>query len=152
MCSGGQEFCKICESILNIGKKYCIVSDLFSKKVDHGPYSENMSETQLWSSHRMIQKVVTYWCKRQTVLSEKVFIYLSSVLGFEFRGSCLLDRCFTTWATSPSLFAYVIFGVGYCGFAWASLHFDTSIYASHTAGITGVHHCAQFLLVEMESH
>jgi hypothetical protein len=48
----------------------------------------------------------------------------------------------------PGLFALVILGIIYVG---AGLDCDSLIYIFHIAGMTGMHHHTQFLLVEMES-
>jgi hypothetical protein len=52
---------------------------------------------------------------------------------------------------SPALFLLVIFEIGSCTFAWASLDGDLPVEASCLAGMTGVCYHAQLLLIEMGS-
>jgi hypothetical protein len=57
----------------------------------------------------LLLKTLVFWCKHQvdivfhdhiTLLVDYLFILV--VPGFELSVSCLLDRCFTTWATLPA--------------------------------------------------
>jgi hypothetical protein len=54
----------------------------------------------------------------------------------------------TFYTTSPALYVLVIFET-VLFFAQAGLDCDLSIYASCLAGMTGIHHQVQFVLVEM---
>jgi hypothetical protein len=47
------------------------------------------------------------------------------------------------------LFASVSFGIGLQIDVWAELDHDPPIYVNHVAGITGMYHCTQLLLIEM---
>jgi hypothetical protein len=63
------------------------------------------------------------------------------VLGLEFRTLHLLNRCSTSWTTSPTLFAFGYFSDKVCCFfARLTLNHSPSTYASHVTGITEVRH------------
>jgi hypothetical protein len=49
------------------------------------------------------------------------------------------------------LFALAIFPIGFHDYAQASLDHNLTIYASHVAGMTGMHYHTQLLLVVMKS-
>jgi hypothetical protein len=73
---------------------------------------------------------------------KKINFFLLAVLGVELRASLLLGRCSITWAMPSTLFA-LVFGMGSCVFAQASLDCDPTIYTLHIAGMTGAGHQAQ---------
>jgi hypothetical protein len=52
---------------------------------------------------------------------------------------------------TPALLALCIYGIGFYIYAQASLDHNLPIYVSCIAGMTGTHHHAQLLLVEMGS-
>jgi hypothetical protein len=47
---------------------------------------------------------------------------------------------------SSTLFALVIFGIGFCVFASAGLDLDPSIYTSLVVGTTDMYHCAELFV------
>jgi hypothetical protein len=57
----------------------------------------------------------------------------------------LLGRHFTAWPTPPALFAFLILGLEYCTYAWASLNHNLPIYASWVTGMTDLQYYAQLI-------
>jgi hypothetical protein len=53
---------------------------------------------------------------------------------------------------SPAHFAFVSFQMRSYIYTQAGLDSNPLIYVSHIAGMTGVHHHSQLLLVEIETH
>jgi hypothetical protein len=58
----------------------------------------------------------------------------------------LLDRRSPLKPHSSTLFALVIFGIGFCVFASAGLDLDPSIYTSLVVGTTDMYHCAELFV------
>jgi hypothetical protein len=71
-----------------------------------------------------------------------LFHLLLSALEFELRGSHLLSKRSTTWATPPALFALVIFQIGSQGWPYTMILLPIIFLI---AGITGVPHYAQLV-------
>jgi hypothetical protein len=70
--------------------------------------------------------------------------FILVVVGFELRAS-LTRQVLYQWAMPPDLFTFIVLGIEYCAFVWASLDFNLPIYASHVAAMTGTYHHTQLI-------
>jgi hypothetical protein len=73
--------------------------------------------------------------------------YFLWVLVVELWASCCVDRHSTTWAIPPTPFALVILEIESYINAHDCLNQDPCIYNPHIAGMTGVHHHTQSLVI-----
>jgi hypothetical protein len=64
-----------------------------------------------------------------------------AVMGLELRTLCLpLELC------PQPFFAFTVYQIGSCIYAWASLDHNLPTYASQVAEMTGAYHCTQLFI------
>jgi hypothetical protein len=108
---------------------------LYQKKKKNSLYVWICSHTYFWGAQK-------YDLYPQPVFLLLLLLinFFFLVLWFELQASCLLGRYSTTLAAPLTIFALLIFQIGYLVYAWSGLDYNPPVYTSPITGMMGMHH------------